>query len=270
MVLLSALAVVLGGCAKAPGADGPRDRSFGPLVFGGLYCWEEVGDTIQRHGRFGLYNPTDLPIKIWVSGEAGIVNSKQEWVSDGNYRGLGGLCKYRLQIRRADSENQHLADDYEHEFKGRDLAPALSEAVSLVKQFFLDLNDRDIDSIRSYTEPRATADDVATLVSWRAGNEPVSTRLVKCDDPRFRPDTSTHLLVTTARRCEMEITYAVYGHTKSGRWIIAVNFDLRIGAPDPFAGEAMISKRQFDMVRWPTPATRATRAPITSRPQQLR
>ena len=205
---------------------------IGPLLFEGLYCWTEIGDSSKRHGKFGMFNPTDRRIRFRVAGESGVGEPGEDFVSDSNFRGIEGRCEYELSIDPSDTDNEHLTDRYETTFIGQELGPPVTEAGELVENFFNDLSRRDLESLRRYTEPPLSSTMFASWISWRFANEPVAIEVTTCNDPQFdyADSLNGHLLTPVLWSCDVAITYPVHSNVAgSGIRAVKVQKDLQSG-----------------------------------------
>ena len=210
-----------------------EDVSLGPLVLEGMYCWRDSVSG-KQFLRFALSNPTDNPVRVTVvHGKITVrpQETREASMSDALEVGPGAECKYAWSILRSDSENAFLDADIEGEFTGTTLSDPLGEFQGLVDRIFIDLRNRDLAAIKTYLTPELTTQDIATLIAWRVGVDPVETQVKGCD-VKFDTNGSSsgHALQATSWSCDFSVVYAVYSPSPgSGTWNLKVRKDLLDG-----------------------------------------
>ena len=207
-----------------------EDVSLGPLVLEGMYCWRDSVSG-KQFLRFALSNPTDNPVRVTVvHGKITVrpQETREASMSDALEVGPGAECKYAWSILRSDSENAFLDADIEGEFTGTTLSDPLGEFQGLVDRIFIDLRNRDLAAIKTYLTPELTTQDIATLIAWRVGVDPVETQVKGCDVKLdANGPSSGHALQATSWSCDFSVVYVVYSPSPgSGTWNLKVRKDL--------------------------------------------
>ncbi|MCH9036774.1 MAG: hypothetical protein IH860_05600, partial [Chloroflexi bacterium] len=204
--------------------------SLGPVVFEGMYCWRDSVSG-KQFLKFALSNPTDNPVRFTVVHGKGTVRPQEVSTSDALEMEPEAECKYTFSILRNDSENASLDADVEGEFTGTTLPDPLEALQGLVDRIFTDLRNRDVAAIKTYITPELTTQDIATLIAWRAGIDPVETQVEGCD-VKFDTNglSSGHALQATFWNCDFSVVYAIYSPSPgSGTWNLTVERDLLEG-----------------------------------------